>query len=383
MGLSYCKPLSEKKFVSNQLRRSRSFTTEALANLMNPNLSTDSETTSKDLKASTSDGQNSQCKTTSMQPESTLARLDSLHSNIQRERCYVAPHLVRNPHREGIRMPKERQKIPRFELICGTAVLPHPEKMAKGGEDANFSHKYGLGVFDGVSTVASDGADPQDYPVDLAAQTLHFFEAHDGLCEIRTALQHAVKVNPFDGRCTACVAAVSADGNLRGVTVGDSEVRIIRDNDILYRSGTQEHHFNCPFQLGTGKQADVVDSGREINFLLQAGDTIVMASDGLWDNVYEHEMMGFYEALKLKQYHKRLVEVFGNHRGDGKIRERKANDLAWKLAYLAHQRSRRWGHKTPFNEAAWKVGVYHGGGKKDDITVVVGLVVDVSGDRTW
>lgn len=49
-------------------------------------------------------------------------------------------------------------------------MIPHPEKIAKGGEDACFANEYILSAADGVGGWADSGVDPAIYSRKLIAK---------------------------------------------------------------------------------------------------------------------------------------------------------------------------------------------------------------------
>ena len=54
---------------------------------------------------------------------------------------------------------------------------------------------------------------------------------------------------PLQGSCTACI--VMLDGaTLRAANLGDSGFLVLRNNQIVFRSPSQQHQFNFPYQLG-------------------------------------------------------------------------------------------------------------------------------------
>lgn len=53
--------------------------------------------------------------------------------------------------------------MPRLLLSAGAAMIPHPAKQEKGGEDAYFIAEHCLGVADGVGGWAEIGVDPGLY----------------------------------------------------------------------------------------------------------------------------------------------------------------------------------------------------------------------------
>ena len=74
--------------------------------------------------------------------------------------------------------------------------------------------------------------------------------------------------------------------------LGDCQVLVIRpkEEEIIFRTSGQWHWFDCPMQLGTNSvdtpQQDAVLSTIE----LQEDDIVVAVSDGVTDNLWEHEV---------------------------------------------------------------------------------------------
>lgn len=83
--------------------------------------------------------------------------------------------------------------------------------------------------------------------------------------------------------------------------LGDCKVLVIRPSEerILFKTQEQWHWFDCPMQLGTNS----IDSPRENAALsqipLQENDIVLALSDGVLDNLWEHEVLGIIlESMK-------------------------------------------------------------------------------------
>lgn len=155
--------------------------------------------------------------------------------------------------------------------------FPHPDKVAKGGEDAFFLLDDAFGVFDGVGSWNRRGIDPALYSRELARLAADFVKRNrqGAICE---ALHHAVSDNKHLGSCTACVAALHGM-DLIGINVGDSGLIVIRGEQVVFETTSQQYRFNAPFQLGP-KSKTTVHDGEKFSFRVRAGDLIVNASDG-------------------------------------------------------------------------------------------------------
>jgi len=79
---------------------------------------------------------------------------------------------------------------------------------------------------------------------------------------------------------------------LNTANIGDSGFIVVRGGEIVHRSEEQQHYFNTPFQLSLpppGNQNRVLSDSPEsadlYSFQVQDGDVILVATDGVFDNV--------------------------------------------------------------------------------------------------
>lgn len=238
---------------------------------------------------------------------------------------------------------------PPLSFNAGYTYLAHPEKGS--GEDAFFIQENSAGVFDGVSGAAEvQGVDPRLYSQTLAALTFEKVKRYGPGSVVKAAIE-ASKENDQIGASTACVVGLSPGGRLFGVNLGDSGVLIIRDGSKLFRTKEQQHFFNCPYQLTSVTEAgmnsgDSITMGQNIQQNLKLGDRVIMATDGLWDN------MTLSEILKVAS------------------RVDQPDVLAEQLGDVAMDNSLDKDYISPFMQAAKKAGEKWVGGKVDDITIV-------------
>jgi hypothetical protein len=88
-------------------------------------------------------------------------------------------------------------------------------------------------------------------------------------------------------------------GRLEVVNVGDSGLRLVRGGAVAWASGVQEHTWNCPYQLSHPAlfpQTDTVADAAVSELELRRGDVLVAGSDGLFDNLWEEELLGVVAA---------------------------------------------------------------------------------------
>ncbi|KAH9043247.1 phosphatase 2C-like domain-containing protein [Lactarius pseudohatsudake] len=253
-----------------------------------------------------------------------------------------------------------------------------------------------FGVADGVGGWASSGIDPslfsqalmyhshryakvgwagepevdttQDYE---DREAVEGWELHPREC-LKLAYQATLRERSvIAGSSTACLITLNASsGLLRAANLGDSGFMIIRCSSVFHRQRAQTHFFNCPKQLAkipsvirrsSGAITDSPEDADVYETILRDGDLVIAYTDGLSDNVFNHEITsictlvsrsGVSEEAQVKLISDRIIEYA---RGC-MFNERRA---------------------SPFQKAAAMNGTVFNGGKIDDITVAVALVREV------
>ena len=123
-------------------------------------------------------------------------------------------------------------------LTTAWSSIPHPEKVATGGEDALFAASYAVGIADGVGGWASQGIDAGEISraVMSAADALATASPreHTALELLRNAWTR-VAAQPIKGSTTAVLAALRGSV-LSTANLGDSGFVIYRDGHALHRS---------------------------------------------------------------------------------------------------------------------------------------------------
>ncbi|KAF8072688.1 protein phosphatase 2C [Scenedesmus sp. PABB004] len=245
----------------------------------------------------------------------------------------------------------------RLLLQSGAAMLPHPDKAHRGGEDSFFiaDHQAAVGVADGVGGWAEIGVDAGAYARLLM---VHAKEAADSAAEDLAAgtlssqaiLESAFYRTNVQGSSTACVLVVNGT-TLSASNLGDSGFVLVRDGAATFQCPQQQHNFNFPFQLGSAdSMSDQPQAAMRFDLALQPGDIIVTGSDGLWDNIFAEE----------------AATIASKCRDKGET----ATTAAQVLCRYARMRASDAKYHSPFSYAAIQAGYVYLGGKMDDITVL-------------
>ncbi|KAK4363707.1 hypothetical protein RND71_018948 [Anisodus tanguticus] len=253
-----------------------------------------------------------------------------------------------------------RQEV---SLSVGTYLIPHPNKVEKGGEDAFFvSSNNGevIAVADGVSGWAEKNVDPALFSRELVSNISSLARNAEVNYDPRILIKGAHAATSAIGSATVIVSILE-NGILKIASVGDCGLRIIRKGQMIFSTFPLEHYFDCPYQLSseavTQSYLDAIVSTLD----LQIGDTIIMGSDGLFDNVFDQEIVSVVTTNDdVSNAAKALADLAHNHSVDTKF------DSPYSLEARAR------GFDVPW----WKkfFGMKLTGGKLDDITVIVGKV---------
>lgn len=117
------------------------------------------------------------------------------------------------------------------------------------------------------------------------------------------------------GSSTACVLILNREtSTVYTANIGDSGFIVIRKGEIVHKSEEQQHYFNTPFQLslpppGNANRvlSDSPESADRNSFPVEDGDVILVATDGVFDNVPKkllletlREVEGERDAVKLQ-----------------------------------------------------------------------------------
>jgi len=228
-----------------------------------------------------------------------------------------------------------------------------------------------IGVADGVGGWRQYGVDPGLFSNHLMRSCERlvqagFFQSNtpsklleQGFREMQENKQQIV------GSSTACLMMLChSDLKLYTANIGDSGFLVVRCGEVVHRSQEQQHYFNTPFQLSlppTELQSEVLadrpDAADQYAFSVEDGDVILLATDGIFDNVPDRLLVEEMDKVQ--------------HCKDEVVLQQSANTIA----LMARRLSRDSQFLSPFSINALAAGIEAGpGGKPDDITVLLATV---------
>lgn len=203
---------------------------------------------------------------------------------------------------------RDRRPLVNGELIQGET----------NGDDAVYKSDYFICTNDGVGAWA---ARPRGHAGLWSRLVLHFWSRAveenlaklaespdasepDPISTLQVAYDktlEATVAHDWQGTTTACgaqlhykmVGGKQASPVLYVTNLGDCQVMVIRPSDqsIVYKTTEQWHWFDCPRQLGTNSPDTPKNNAVMDKVDLQVGDVVLAMSDGVIDNLWEHEIV--------------------------------------------------------------------------------------------
>eukprot|EP01053_Blabericola_migrator_P002135 Blabericola_migrator_1__2134@NODE_158_length_12591_cov_218_325775_g138_i0_p1_GENE_NODE_158_length_12591_cov_218_325775_g138_i0NODE_158_length_12591_cov_218_325775_g138_i0_p1_ORF_typecomplete_len1215_score231_45SpoIIE/PF07228_12/3_4e30PP2C_2/PF13672_6/7_2e03PP2C_2/PF13672_6/4_1e15AMPK1_CBM/PF16561_5/3_9e12PP2C/PF00481_21/2_8e05_NODE_158_length_12591_cov_218_325775_g138_i05914235 len=301
-------------------------------------------------------------------------------------------------------MKMESQNL---QLFPGWSMTPHPEKAATGGADAFYISPdfCCMALADGVGEWDDLGFSPRSFADELMQGVKAIWEnkthpIHKLIVRPSLIARELMKLacqNPKSyGSATCCIVIFDAKTQQLGIcNLGDSGVSVMRRGkkyQMIEEFKTPElcHFFNCPYQVshcpppqvlakvfgmtnvenGKGFVLPSEDSPKNaqcFDITVEEGDLLILASDGLWDNLWDFELQGLCN-LALAPFEALILHDENLETG--------ADEVARAILEAASYRSRDVKARTPFAKTyTTECGIpAFTGGKWDDITVVAAWV---------
>jgi serine/threonine protein phosphatase PrpC len=171
-----------------------------------------------------------------------------------------------------------------------SSVTKHEYRPEQYGDDTGVLGSNFLIVSDGVSSdPASDYFSWQLVKFMLAGlpRIADSTRPADELYRLASLFQKIIARLYLCGSATLSIAMLSGD-DLIVACLGDSEVKVIRDGRVIYRS-VRQRDGDRPGQIGARHRG--VRDMRIDQVHVRRGDVIIAATDGLWDNFFEKDMV--------------------------------------------------------------------------------------------
>lgn len=262
-----------------------------------------------------------------------------------------------------------------ISVVCGFPKdLRSKYKIGKFGDDAWFTSSNAvadvIGVADGVGGWTRYGIDAGEFSSFLMRTCERLvqssnFNPHQPVKLLSSSYHELLDhKKPILGSSTACVLILNREtSTVYTANIGDSGFIVVRQGEIVHRSEEQQHYFNTPFQLslpppGNANRvlSDSPESADTFSFPVKDGDVILVATDGVFDNVPKDLLL---ETLKNVEGEKDAVKL-----------QMTANSIALMARSLSFDSD----FMSPFAINARKNNIHTIGGKPDDITVVLACV---------
>ena len=297
-----------------------------------------------------------------------------------------------------------------LKLLVGATARPHSEKVF--GEDAYFASASDgtLGVADGVGGSKREGVDPGDFSRRLCAYAAEAARSSSAAASVAVARRRSTEDDLCrrGGSSTLLVARLDGD-TLEVCNFGDSGAALFRPSPrtsagsvgmvprTVLRTADQTHYFNCPFQASA--EDDLAEpllgacGADALAATARVGDVVVLATDGFWDNVHDEETRAIlsdriavlWASAAKQQAFGPLSDRVRDFSSDAEAGDDAADVLDATADALAAAAAAVFDDAeavTPFTLGARADGLHAPGGKEDDLTVVVALVVDDAVEHT-
>jgi protein phosphatase PTC7 len=291
------------------------------------------------------------------------------------------------------------------------------------GQDAYFVSRVGadsnvtaFAIADGVGGWTEHGIDPADFSHGLCSHmaqiSLAFGDKAENLSPKNLLKQgYQALVDDPDiqaGGTTACVGVVDTTGRMRIANLGDSGFVLLRLGKVHHYSDPQTHAFNTPYQMSL-TPPDILRRAKTFggiplnddpsradtaDHMLRHGDVLVLATDGLWDNLDAQDVLKIASGIMRKSGAWELSPSDGGYgvseRVHSLIKRQDVSSselqgtlqatLAAAIVGEAKSASQNQKRDGPFAKAlrAEYPGENWSGGKVDDIAVLVVVSVDPS-----
>ncbi|KAK9838055.1 hypothetical protein WJX74_010668 [Apatococcus lobatus] len=192
------------------------------------------------------------------------------------------------------------------------------------------------------------------------------------------ALAYAHKGTRLPGSSTACVLQLDADSStVSSAVLGDSIFVHVRNGEVLHRAKAGLHFFDCPFQFGDAPEhtsgTDTAEDADMSSFDVQPNDILVVATDGIWDNLQDADIVGLLPTSPAGL--DKAAQAIGDLARENALNPEYDSPYAAEARKAGHDLG--WWEKVSqgrVTSEGYKLA-HLTGGKLDDITIAVGMIV--------
>ena len=193
------------------------------------------------------------------------------------------------------------------------AMIPHKDKRYFGGEDAfaidTMAQYVLLVVADGIGGWKSKyGYSAGKFTHSLVAEISDLFLS--GIQDPETLVEEAIQNINIPAACTMIMVVINKFNNVAySYQVGDADYLLLSGEGKIKSRGTPLFRapkkpvygalgLNSPFRIAREHMTLEVDIDEAVTKKLEIeeGDTLILASDGLWDNLFIHEIISCVEG---------------------------------------------------------------------------------------
>ena len=169
--------------------------------------------------------------------------------------------------------------------------------------------------------------------------------------------------------CTACLHYEGSSPLLYVTNLGDSRIMVIRPSlgEVIYKTPEQWHWFDCPYQLGTNSVDSPIADAICDTVRLKEGDIVLAMSDGLPDNLWDHEIM----EIVLRSVG--ALKSESEDRTEGKRAIESGGGMMWvaqELVREARQVAEDPFSESPYMERAVEEGIGYEGGESGELSML-------------
>ncbi|WWC67154.1 uncharacterized protein I206_101061 [Kwoniella pini CBS 10737] len=175
---------------------------------------------------------------------------------------------------------------------------------------------------------------------------------------------------------STCLLALLHDSTLHIANLGDCCLLLIRKGEVVFRTQEMQHAFNFPLQVGTHSRDEPMKDAQRYDVSIKKGDVVILGSDGLMDNLFDEEILEIvlqFTSDSITSDQSPTTPSLWNKEPSLPFSPQQVSEA---LCKKARSISELVTATTPFMCKAIEEGIDFVGGKKDDISVLVGVIGD-------